>query len=1544
MPYAKRRSREDFIAGNSGNITSKTGINLMPPEPLPPWDRKHGYKHNYDHHNHHHHYNNIGGGGGGSGGGGGGRWRDSPSSPFAAGSRSSSDFSPRWGFPSSEFRRPPGHSKQGGWHLYEEDSPHGYSTPRSGDRFMDDDCMRPSGPRGDGRYGRFYRDNRNGFGQKDWRGHSWEKNHQYSGPVNTPGRPHSTNSQKSVAESPARPSHPNTESRAQLESKDQADGTSDANGPGLNEKIGKENTSGSLDWKPLKWSRSGSLTSRGSGFSHSSSSKSTAGESSDAMGDLASKNVTPVQSPPGDVAGSAPSAILPEDASSRKKPRLGWGEGLAKYEKKKVDPEENINKIENTASAGNAEPTHSVNSTLAVKSPKITGSSDCSSPATPSSFACSSSPGLEKTYGKTNDGDSINFSVSSIPVSENQPEQQFSLEKLELNSITNLSSLLSQLLQVDDQCSMDSGFMRSSAFNKLLLWKGDISKVLELTEAEIDSLENELKSLKCDSGHGASCPGLSNLLPIDEKEGHFDGLNGFTRPPPLEVVLSEGMIVDNKLSSHYARGAHSKNKDEETDSLGTATSKLVEPLSSRNPVPPCELRKFCSADNGLVESPKTMPDNLFTCDNEEIIEETSSKSYNAKAITDDSTTAVVDHPGACNKEEDHICDIILSSNKDTAAKASEALIKLLHGDNNVNVSEAIRHSCLPSDTTIKEKFSRRKRCLKFKERVISLKYRAFHHLWKEDLRLLSLMGHRTKPPKKLDMTSRTMHNGSQKHRSSIRSRFSSPAGSSSLVPTTEILNLTTKLLSDSEVKIYRSGLKMPSMILDDKEKMSSRFVSSNGLVEDPCAVEKERALTNPWTIEEKEIFMEKLSTFGKDFRKIASFLDHKTIADCVQFYYKNHKSESFVKTKKPDAKKQSKPLSSDTYMLTSGKKWGREMNSASLHVLGAASVMAAQADQAANKTPKLSNRKARGSDGVVEDERETMAADVLAGICGSLSSEAMSSCITSSVDPTDGNYEWKHQKVGSSVKRPLTPHSVDDDDGDDTCSDESCGEMDPADWTDDEKSLFVRAFSSHGKDFLMISRFVGSKSRDQCKVFFSKARKCLGLETLHPGSNDTNGGGSDVEDACVVETGSVGCSGQSGSRMDEDLPTHVSPDVSKPDSTAGDLSTSDRNCDAVPGLLDCKDTDMEPEVLCPGDYSADGLDGVVQDDISKASATVDSVTEISPHISSVVNQESIFGVTSGKSIFTCPDAEPCASNSLVNHSGSRDGLCKQTTSQGESEVQKDSPLELSIKPEMKGDLTHKPGSESKIQSFQECYFRKCSRIPSQNAVAELPLLSKSVTSSSDTEKPCSSGDVKLFGKILSKPSSVEKATPSVQWHDETTNHHLTPGPKHDRNGFVGLENVPVRNYGIWDGSKIKVVSYPPSTNSSSALLLAKYPAAFAKGSVSAPNTDQQISLQVPVNSGECNLNNACPFSPREYNGGNLSVIDYSGFRNQDGGSPFILDFKQRQNVLPCTGISDPVVALRSHYSSQQYGSGGQSSVNGVVVREESWGCQGDVGR
>ena len=85
-----------------------------------------------------------------------------------------------------------------------------------------------------------------------------------------------------------------------LQLKDRHDKIGNVNGLGTRQRAKRENSLSSIDWKPLKWTRSISLPSRGSSFCRSSSSKSMELDSNEAGGDLQLMKVTPVQSPSGD--------------------------------------------------------------------------------------------------------------------------------------------------------------------------------------------------------------------------------------------------------------------------------------------------------------------------------------------------------------------------------------------------------------------------------------------------------------------------------------------------------------------------------------------------------------------------------------------------------------------------------------------------------------------------------------------------------------------------------------------------------------------------------------------------------------------------------------------------------------------------------------------------------------------------------------------------------------------------------------------------------------------------------------------------------------------------------------------------------------------------------------------------------------------------------------------------------------------------------------------------------------------------------------------
>lgn len=300
-----------------------------------------------------------------------------------------------------------GHGKHGGWHMYPDDAGHGFMPfgSRYGERNLEDDNFRPFGNRGDGRYFRNSRESRGGsFNQRDWKSPSWEP--AASSSASGPGRPTSeVNTQKSIENTEACHDN-NNKSNGSCPPPDPLPSQSpppvkeniEKNEDGADElasadqKSEKENGLGSIDWKPLKWSRSGSLSSRGSGLSHSSSSKSMGVDSEIAV-EAQQKNVTPVQSPA--AVGVAPAApTVSDETNSRKKPRLGWGEGLAKYEKKKVEgPEEIAAKDGLTVSVSDTEVMQLPSVNLLDKSPRVGSFSDCTESATPTSVACSSSPG-----------------------------------------------------------------------------------------------------------------------------------------------------------------------------------------------------------------------------------------------------------------------------------------------------------------------------------------------------------------------------------------------------------------------------------------------------------------------------------------------------------------------------------------------------------------------------------------------------------------------------------------------------------------------------------------------------------------------------------------------------------------------------------------------------------------------------------------------------------------------------------------------------------------------------------------------------------------------------------------------------------------------------------------------------------------------------------------------------------------------------------------------------------------------------------------------
>ncbi|CAN6470325.1 unnamed protein product [Victoria cruziana] len=1073
-----------------------------------------------------------------------GKWKDSYSK--------SGDATPLRLSRSDDAPHVSGFGKQGSYRLFPEESSYGSTPrpstdPRSHDRVIDDDNCRPSSShRLDSKIGRSSRDLKgvdtasSKNSQREWKGYQSDNadgyfpssvnrhdepvrymsyhHHSHSGPDNSWDRSHfeKQNDKMGIDGLHGRYTERSMDIRIDRL----------AGGQGS---YSNEGSLGSIRWKPLKWARPSSVSSWGSVIPQPAGSKSCRSEDGNAS-ELARKT-TPSRSPSGDASTGATTSMSGDSSHAMKKQRLGWGQGLAKYEKEKVEGHEDpCPKSDPGLQSAGLKSIYSPLRVLQHEISTVTGKQECASPTATTSTPCGLPSGekdKDSAKGSCNVGDvpaGGSFGEGACGVAE---EFTGSLDNLDISAI---DTLITDVMHSEDSFSDHPASKGSASLDKLASLKKGIMKLLERKEYEIDLSENELRSLGTGTVGVNVCNSAANSF-----DDATDGSISKELDKSQEVSPRVKHLDDPSLSQPSDLVPTSL-KITESVPCDVPCEKTVELVDACQTCEPNLIGLLSGTDADIAKGkPSVMPsinievlscDGASTCATQDVV------GHDTCASTDVTKRGVI---------ETRLTASVLAANEELAREASQELLRFLpigiYRSNTVLPESSDTSLDTEMHDSIRRNLSKRKCYLRFKERALTLKYRAFYHLWKEDLRLLSIRKYRSKQQKRIEPSSRAFQNGFQKHRSSIRSRFTSPGGNLTLVPTTEVVAFTGRLLSDSLMKVCRNNLKMPAMILDEKERRSLKFVSWNGLVEDPCSVEKERSMVNPWTTEEMEVFIEALTAFGKNFSKIASFLKHKTTADCVEFYYKNHKSEKFQRVKKSMGKtKEAKGASASTYLSTTGKKWNHDKG---LKCVGGlpedgyyGCKMSEMDDEVLERTGDLD---------MLGNERDARAgADPMFGICGALSSEAVSSCVTSSVGPGDGSNDWKYQKMESGFDTPLTPEVMQSAE-EDTCSEESYGEVAFSDWTDAEKAIFITALRSYGKDFATISRCVGSRSRDQCKIFFSKARKCLGLDVIHVGLgnegtplSDARGGRSDTEDACAGEMDSAFCTIRSCSKLETD--------------------------------------------------------------------------------------------------------------------------------------------------------------------------------------------------------------------------------------------------------------------------------------------------------------------------------------------------------------------------------------------------------------------------
>jgi len=266
-------------------------------------------------------------------------------------------------------------------------------------------------------------------------------------------------------------------------------------------------------------------------------------------------------------------------------------------------------------------------------------------------------------------------------------------------------------------------------------------------------LENELKSLK---NAGKSDPiQISLALQADISS----------------VPLSESVGVSSKMSLDL------------TWAIYSATTTAEEPV-----MPICSSVEHTlevrHANNNIPQTASSNYDESTPSGNEEPMsldlrenDMAGNGSGNANHVDGESSGANVDlDMSSHEKRESKFIALIMASNKDAAKRASQVFDgALATGIQQFDIWGSDRRLlCRKNDVHVREQLALQKHQLKFKERVLTLKFRVFHHLWREDLRLLSVRKQRPKSQKRIELSSLSSQSSTQKHRSSLRSRFTLP--------------------------------------------------------------------------------------------------------------------------------------------------------------------------------------------------------------------------------------------------------------------------------------------------------------------------------------------------------------------------------------------------------------------------------------------------------------------------------------------------------------------------------------------------------------------------------------------------------------------------------------------------------------------------------------------------------------------------------------------------------------------------------------------------
>lgn len=326
--------------------------------------------------------------------------------------------------------------------------------------------------------------------------------------------------------------------------------------------------------------------------------------------------------------------------------------------------------------------------------------------------------------------DVSNMCRSPSPVSSIHLEQfPINIEELDNISMERFGCLLNELLGTDDPGTGDSSSVQLTSMNRLLAWKSEILKAVEMTESEIDLLENKHRTLKLEGGRHCHVVGPS---------------------------------------SYFCEGDANVPKEQEA-------SCILGPKAAASSVAETLVKAPVFEDNpGEV---KSLSQSFATVEsNEDILPIPSMKaaSSSKEIITPADTIELSSADDSMASNEELLCAKLLSSNKQYASESSGVFNELLPRD-----FCSLDNSRFPGigqtqfDSHVKEKIAERVELLRAREKILLLQFKAFQLSWKKDLQQLAVTKFQSKSSKKTELYPNAKNGGYLKLPQPVRLRFSS---------------------------------------------------------------------------------------------------------------------------------------------------------------------------------------------------------------------------------------------------------------------------------------------------------------------------------------------------------------------------------------------------------------------------------------------------------------------------------------------------------------------------------------------------------------------------------------------------------------------------------------------------------------------------------------------------------------------------------------------------------------------------------------------------